>query len=99
MTRDVITVSPDTSVTDVARLMTDRHFRHPRRCKRVSRCLVTEVDVVSREIDVDPPATGHSSTRSFAFRGTALTRASPCASHYGRGSDDPPRSEPFERRT
>jgi len=68
MTRDVITVSPDTSVTDVARLMTDHDISGiPVVENGYLVGLVTEVDVVSREIDVDPPAYGTFLDAVFRF--------------------------------
>lgn len=59
MTTDVVTVGPDTSVAEVARLMVAHNVSGiPVVEDGVPVGLVTEVDVVSREIDVDPPAFG-----------------------------------------
>ena len=59
MTTDVVTVEPGTSVSEVARLMVAHDISGiPVVDGGVLVGLVTEVDVVSREIDVDPPAYG-----------------------------------------
>lgn len=57
MTHDVITVSPETPVTDAARLMLG-HFVSGLPVIENGELvgIVTETDIVSRQIDVDPPA-------------------------------------------
>ncbi|HRA31644.1 MAG TPA: CBS domain-containing protein [Thermomicrobiales bacterium] len=59
MSTDVIAVTPETSVTELARLMVEHDVSGiPVVDDGILVGLVTEVDVVSREIDVDPPAFG-----------------------------------------
>lgn len=59
MTTEVVTVEPGTSVSEVARLMVAHDISGiPVVEGGVLVGIVTEVDVVSREIDVDPPAYG-----------------------------------------
>lgn len=59
MTTRVISVSRDTPVSEVARLMCDHAITGIPVVEDGEICgIVTEVDIVSREIDVDPPAYG-----------------------------------------
>ncbi len=68
MATDVVTVAPETSVTEVARLMVDHDVSGiPVVDDGILVGLVTEVDVVSREIDVDPPAYGTFLDAIFRF--------------------------------
>jgi CBS domain-containing protein len=59
MTSDVVTVSPTTSIVDAARLIVSHHLSGLPVIE-ASRLvgLLTETDVVSNEIEVDPPAYG-----------------------------------------
>ena len=68
MSRDVVTVAPETSVTEVARLMVEHDVSGiPVVDDGLLVGLVTEVDVVSREIDVDPPVYGTFLDAIFRF--------------------------------
>ena len=59
MSTDVIAVTPETSVTELARLMVEHDVSGiPVVDDGILVGLVTEVDVFSRVIDVDPPAFG-----------------------------------------
>lgn len=68
MTTDVVTARPETSVGEVARLMISHDISGvPVVDDGIVVGLVTEVDVVSREIDVDPPAYGTFLDAIFRF--------------------------------
>ncbi len=68
MSTDVVSVAPETSVTEVAQLMVDHDISGiPVVDDGILVGLVTEVDVVSREIDVDPPAYGTFLDAIFRF--------------------------------
>lgn len=57
MTTDVVVVTPETTIAEVARLMIEHSISGiPVVSKGQVVGIITEVDVVSRQIEVDPPA-------------------------------------------
>ena len=57
MTTNVVVVSPETAVAEVARLMIEHSISGvPVVSQGAVVGIITEVDIVSRQIEVDPPA-------------------------------------------
>lgn len=68
MTQSVLAVSPDTSIAAVARIMVEEGVSGlPVVSGRGIVGIITEIDVVSKEIDVDPPAYGTFLDAVFRF--------------------------------